>query len=92
MVLAALSAQAADRPENLVKWRDGLASSAQPNAGWLATVAEQRYDVVINLAPPQSMGSIANEGGIVGSTATDGSFCDRLLVLQSVMVASVSPS
>jgi len=67
VVLAALSAQAADRPENLVRWRDGLASSAQPSSGWLATVAEQKYDVVINLAPPQSMGSIANEGGIVAS-------------------------
>ena len=67
ILLAAVSAHAADRPENLVRWRAGLASSAQPDASWLATVGEQRLDVLVNLAPPQSMGSIANEGGIVGS-------------------------
>jgi protein tyrosine phosphatase (PTP) superfamily phosphohydrolase (DUF442 family) len=54
-------------PDNLVKWREGLASSAQPDARWLAGVKERGYDLVINLAPPQSQGSIANEGGIVGS-------------------------
>ena len=68
LVLAvAASAQAADRPENFVQWREGLASSAQPNAAWLATVGEQKYEVLVNLAPPQSHGSIANEGGIVGA-------------------------
>ena len=67
VVMATLSAQAAERPENFVQWREGLASAAQPKAEWLATVGEQKYDVVINLAPPQSHGSIANEGGIVGA-------------------------
>ena len=65
--LAVATAQAADRPDNFVQWRDGLASSAQPTAAWLGTVGEQKYEVLINLAPPQSMGSIANEGGIVAS-------------------------
>ena len=60
-------AVAADRPDNFVQWRDGLASSAQPPADWLGRVKEMKYDVLINLAPPQSHGSIANEGGIVGS-------------------------
>lgn len=60
-------ALAADRPDNFVQWREGLASSAQPTAAWLARVRELKYDVVINLAPPQVHGSIANEGGIVGS-------------------------
>ena len=66
-VMAALSAHAAGNPDNLVRWRDGLASSAQPNAAWLATAGEQKYEVLVNLAPPQSMGSLANEGGIVAS-------------------------
>ena len=57
----------ADRPDNFVQWREGLASSAQPTAGWLGQVKDQKYDVVINLAPPQSQGSIANEGAIVAS-------------------------
>lgn len=64
--LLALAAHAAD-PENFVKWRDGLASSAQPDAKWLAGVKDRGYEVLINLAPPQSHGSIANEGGIVAS-------------------------
>jgi diacylglycerol kinase (ATP) len=58
-------AWAAERPENFILWRDGLASSAQPTAAWLATVGGQKYDLVINLAPPQSHGSIAQEGAIV---------------------------
>ena len=64
---AATTALAADRPDNFVQWREGLASSAQPSAAWLATVGEQKYDVLINLAPPQSMGSLKDEGGIVAS-------------------------
>ena len=51
-VLAATAAVAADRPENFVQWREGLASSAQPQAAWLATVGEQKYEVLVNLAPP----------------------------------------
>jgi len=53
-------------PENLVKWREGLTSSAQPNADYLTRVKAQGFDMVINLAPPQSQGSIDNEGGIIG--------------------------
>src|SRR5439155_14734865 len=55
------------RPGNFVQWRDGLASAAQPDATWLGRVKELHYDVVVNLAPPQVHGSIANEGGIVAS-------------------------
>ena len=60
-------AASAQAPENLVHWRPGLDSSAQPSAEWLAKARDNRYDIVVNLAPPQSHGSIANEGGIVGS-------------------------
>jgi protein tyrosine phosphatase (PTP) superfamily phosphohydrolase (DUF442 family) len=60
-------AHAADRPDNFVQWREGLASAAQPDSAWLARAKELGYDVVVNLAPPQAQGSIANEGGIVAS-------------------------
>jgi len=57
----------ADTPDNFVQWRPGLASSAQPSAPWLGKVKENKYDVVINLAPPESHGSIRDEGGIVAA-------------------------
>jgi len=67
LLAAALAANAAERPENFVQWREGLASSAQPKAEWLATAGEEKFEVLVNLAPPQSHGSLMNEGGIVGS-------------------------
>ena len=61
-------AHAQEGPENLVQWRKGLASSAQPGADWLAHAHEKGYDVVVNLAPSQSQGSLRDEGGIVSAT------------------------
>lgn len=61
-----LHAQAED-PKNLVEWRVGLTSAAQPDRDFLRKLRELGYEIVINLAPPQSFGSIDNEGGIVGS-------------------------
>jgi protein tyrosine phosphatase (PTP) superfamily phosphohydrolase (DUF442 family) len=69
LLLAPATVLAASLPENFVQWREGLASSAQPTAAWLGEVKEKKYDVLINLAPPQSQGSIANEGGIVAAKA-----------------------
>src|SRR5260221_14670704 len=66
LALAPPGALAADAPDNFVLWRAGLASSAQPTREWLATV-KRNYDVLINLAPPQVQGSLADEGGIVAS-------------------------
>jgi protein tyrosine phosphatase (PTP) superfamily phosphohydrolase (DUF442 family) len=67
-LLAAAHAAAQGRPpDNFVEWRAGLHSSAQPGAKWLARVKEKGYDVVINLAPPQSHGSLRDEGAIVGA-------------------------
>jgi protein tyrosine phosphatase (PTP) superfamily phosphohydrolase (DUF442 family) len=57
----------ADNPKNLVQWRVGLASAAQPDKDFLRKLRELGYEVVINLAPPQSHGSFDDEGGIVGS-------------------------
>jgi len=67
LLATATLVHAADRPDNFVQWRPGLASAAQPDADWLARAKELGYDVVVNLAPPQAHGSIANEGGIVAS-------------------------
>ena len=53
-------------PANLVKWRSGLTSSAQPDANYLARSKALGYEMVVNLAPPQSQGSIENEASIVG--------------------------
>ena len=67
LLCAALPATAQGaRPENFVQWREGLASSAQPNTAWLKQMKDQKYDLLINLAPPQVHGSIDNEGGFVG--------------------------
>ena len=61
-----LANAASGDPDNFVQWRPGLASSAQPNADYLKRAKSLGYDIVINLAPPESQGSIDNEGGIVG--------------------------
>ena len=66
-LLLVASIASAEAPANLVSWRPGLASSAQPSAEWLGQVKENKYELVVNLAPPQSHGSLMNEGGIVAS-------------------------
>jgi protein tyrosine phosphatase (PTP) superfamily phosphohydrolase (DUF442 family) len=67
LAMSELGAPSAARaePANFVEWRPGLSSSAQPSAMYLARVKALDYAVVINLAPPQSHGSIASEGAIV---------------------------
>jgi protein tyrosine phosphatase (PTP) superfamily phosphohydrolase (DUF442 family) len=57
----------ADNPKNRVEWRVGLSSSAQPDRDFLRKLRELGYQMVVNLAPPQSHGSLEDEGGIVGS-------------------------
>src|SRR4029078_3853499 len=68
LLLIACGAAAASAPDNLVQWRVGLASSAQPSSDWLKKARDHRYDLVVNLAPPQVQGSIREEGGLVGAT------------------------
>jgi protein tyrosine phosphatase (PTP) superfamily phosphohydrolase (DUF442 family) len=67
LLVFAFAASAAAAPDNLVQWRKGLASSAQPSAEWLKKTRDNGYDVVVNLAPPQVHGSIREEGGLVGA-------------------------
>ena len=62
---AAAQNRGSDRPANFVQWRAGLASSAQPDAMYLSRLKDLGYAIVINLAPPQSHGSIASEGAII---------------------------
>ena len=66
-LLFSASLACAAGPVNLVNWRAGLTSAGQPDSAWLSRAREMKYDVVVNLAPPQVMGSIANEGGLVGA-------------------------
>ncbi|GGC70334.1 protein tyrosine phosphatase family protein [Undibacterium terreum] len=68
LVLAntAAHAQEAKRPDNFIVWRAGLSSSAQPARAYLEQAAKLKYELVVNLAPPESWGSIENEGAIIG--------------------------
>src|SRR5438270_4488515 len=52
-------------PPNFVTWRPDLQSSGQPNRAYLMRAKEQGYAAVINLAPPQSMGSVSDEEQII---------------------------
>ena len=49
-------------PPNLVTVSKRIDTSGQPSAEQLAGLKLAGYDLIINLAPPQSLGSIANEG------------------------------
>jgi len=53
-------------PRNFVAVSERLASSGQPSAAQLAALRAKGYTLVINLAPPQSYGSLPEEGGLVG--------------------------
>jgi protein tyrosine phosphatase (PTP) superfamily phosphohydrolase (DUF442 family) len=66
-LLLATFGACAQEPANLVNWRPGLVSAAQPTPEWLGKAKEMNYDVLVNLAPPQVHGSLPNEGGIVGA-------------------------
>ena len=59
------AAAAADRPDNFVQWRAGLASSGMPSRTWLAHAKELGYDTVIDLMPPHMHGE--GERGVLES-------------------------
>jgi protein tyrosine phosphatase (PTP) superfamily phosphohydrolase (DUF442 family) len=74
LIVVTLAALAAATPagaqhtlDNMVVWREGFVSSAQPGKDYLQDIKQQGFDMVVNLAPPQSMGSIDVEGALVGS-------------------------
>lgn len=64
LVLVALPA-AAERPDNFVQWRAGLASSGMPSHQWLSEAKDLGYDTVIDLMPPHMHGQ--GERGILES-------------------------
>ena len=55
--------------KNYIKVSEYIASSGQPNKGQFKSIAEEKYQVVINLAMPNSDNVISEEGSIV--TALD---------------------
>ncbi len=52
-------------PANLVQWRPGLTSSAQPDRAYLQRAKALGYDMVINLAPPEYDGAVEEESAIL---------------------------
>jgi protein tyrosine phosphatase (PTP) superfamily phosphohydrolase (DUF442 family) len=58
---------AADAPKNLVKIDDKLSTSGQPAAGYFGMLHKEGFGLVVNLAPPDSQGSLADEGAHVGN-------------------------
>ena len=67
--LAALAhGQAADdngMGANYVAATERLHTAGQPSAAALATLAEQGFELVVNLAPPTNEGAVPNEGKLV---------------------------
>lgn len=57
---------AAAAPKNLVQIDAVLTTSAQPAPAYFDTLAQEGYGMVINLAPPESQGSLPDEGALVG--------------------------
>jgi len=68
LFLSALSVHGAQGdPANLVQWRTGLTSSAQPDAAYLKRAKKLGYEMVINLAPPEYREAVENEGAILAA-------------------------
>jgi protein tyrosine phosphatase (PTP) superfamily phosphohydrolase (DUF442 family) len=65
LAMTAARAQASGLPDNLVEWRKGLDSSAQPAADFLATANANGYELVINLAPPEYPAAVETEGALL---------------------------
>jgi protein tyrosine phosphatase (PTP) superfamily phosphohydrolase (DUF442 family) len=54
-------------PPNLITITQRIDTSGQPTAEQLKALKAAGYDLVINLAPPYSTGSIENEGSLVAA-------------------------
>ena len=50
---------------NYVAATERLHTAGQPSAAALATLAEQGFELVVNLAPPTNQGAVAEEGKLV---------------------------
>ena len=60
-----LQTSASDPPLNFIAVSDRIHTSGQPSIAQLGGLKKAGYDLVINLAPPQTIGSIADEGKLV---------------------------
>lgn len=65
---ALLQTSASEPPLNFIAASDRLHTSGQPTAAQLSGLQAAGYDLVINLAPPQTIGSIPDEGKLVAQT------------------------
>ena len=58
----------AEPPANFVVVSERIHTSGQPSAAQLGGLKDKGYGIVINLAPPETMGSISDEGMLVART------------------------
>jgi protein tyrosine phosphatase (PTP) superfamily phosphohydrolase (DUF442 family) len=72
LLLLALSATASPQAPagagigvNYVAATERLHTAGQPDAATLSTLAEQGFELVVNLAPPNNQGAVAEEGKLV---------------------------
>jgi hypothetical protein len=61
-----LRTASSEPPHNFVPVSDRIDTSGQPSPAQLAGLKQKGYGLVINLAPPNTVGSIAEEGLLVG--------------------------
>ncbi len=52
-------------PVNRVDISEFLSTSGQPAADYFSVLADEGFEMVVNLAPPQSHGSLPDEGALV---------------------------
>lgn len=55
-------------PPNLISVSKRIDTSGQPSVQQLSGMKQAGYDLIINLAPPDAIGSIENEGSLVSSS------------------------
>jgi len=63
-----LHTESAEPPTNFVAVSERIHTSGQPSAAQLGALKDKGYTLVINLAPPETMGSISDEGMLVART------------------------
>jgi protein tyrosine phosphatase (PTP) superfamily phosphohydrolase (DUF442 family) len=57
-----------EQPANFVAVSEGIHTSGQPSAAQLGGLKDKGYGLIINLAPPTTLGSISDEGMLVART------------------------
>ena len=57
------------KPVNYLKYSDDFASAGMPDAQFINTLASSGVDAVVNIAPPDSHGSLENEAELVAAAS-----------------------